>query len=204
MLGLTPLPATPRLPYKTHLWRQAPWSPLCSFWCPLPASGLSGWQFSQISELAAGVGLHPCSWDSVKVVCHVAIGRLVKGHGYAMLYCYLLSLFRMEIKQIMLSEIALSPRDSAKLPHKTKSCSARNQSLSGSVGDWLLPRHQRESSQWPLSQTWVGIKQAFILYLLPDNREGKKKPSRAPSLSTVNSSYQTLSTHKHYGGQNDK
>lgn len=164
MLGPATLPATPRLSCKMHVRRRTPWSSLCSLCWPSPSS-LSGWQFSQISGLAAGVVAHPCSWDFVKVVCHAAIGFLVKGHGDAMLYCYLLSLLRMEIKQIILSEIALSPRDSVKLPHKAKSCSARNQSLSITAGDWLLPSHQREASQWLLSQT-MGRDQT-ILYFVP-------------------------------------
>ena len=171
-------------------------------------SSLSEWQVSQISGLAAQVVPHPCSGDFITVVCHAALRFLVKGHGYAMLYCYLLSLLRMETKQIILSEIALSPRDSVKLPHKAKSCSARNQSLPITVGDWLLPSHKREASQWLLSQA-MGRESSNPLFCTFCLVIEKKKPSyelplHPLSVQVTRHSAPVLSAYKYYGRQNDE
>lgn len=90
-----------------------------------------------------GTGVAPlqCPGDFVEAVCHMATGFLVKGLWlcYALLlffnfiFVYLFSLCGMETKQIILSEIALFPRESMELLHKAKSCSARNQSLSMTI-----------------------------------------------------------------------
>lgn len=63
------LPATPRLPCRAGLLKQAPQAPL-----------LQTVRVAVLSDVVTtGAAPHPCSVDYVDMVCHMAVGFLVKG-----------------------------------------------------------------------------------------------------------------------------